>query len=62
MKFEDASDIALYLMQTKLSDATLSDLNKCQLEATGDIISGMALDYVGTDVPASFGDYRLNSS
>ena len=28
-------------------------------EAAGDVISGMTLDYVGADVPASFGDYRL---
>ena len=38
-----------------------SNLDKCQPEAVGDVISGTALDYVGTDIPASFGDYRLNS-
>ena len=31
-------------------------------EAAGDVISGMALDYVGTaDVHASLSDQRLNS-
>ena len=30
-------------------------------EAGGDVISSVALDYVGTDVPAGFGDSRLNS-
>ena len=29
-------------------------------EAVDDVISGMALDYAGTDVPTSFDDYRLN--
>ena len=38
-----------------------SSLDKCRPEATGDVISGMVLDYVGADVPASFGDNRLNS-
>ena len=38
-----------------------SSLDKCRPEAGGDIISGMALDYVGTDVPAGFDDSRLNS-
>ena len=39
----------------------LSKLDKCRPEACGDVISGMVLDYVGTDVPAGLGDSRLNS-
>ena len=35
---------------------------KYRLEAAGEVISGMALDYVGKDGSASFGDSRLNSS
>ena len=31
------------------------------MPTAGGVISGMALDYVGTDVPASYGDSRLNS-
>ena len=38
-----------------------SNLDKCRPEAAGDVISGMALDYVGMGVRASFGDYKLNS-
>ena len=38
-----------------------SNIDKCGPEAAGDVISGMALDYVGTDVPASFGDSWLTS-
>ena len=30
-------------------------------EAGGDVISGVALDYVGADVPAGFGDSRLST-
>ena len=30
--------------------------DKCQPEAGGDVISGVALDYVGTDVSAGSGD------
>ena len=29
--------------------------------ADGEVISGVALDFVGTDGSAGFGDYRLNS-
>ena len=66
-KFEEAFDTALDLMQTKpSSDAAFSavnlpNFNKCRPEAAGDVISGMALDYVGTYVPASVGDSWLNS-
>ena len=38
-----------------------SNLNKCRLEAGRDVISGTALDCVGVDVPAGFGDLQLNS-
>ena len=38
-----------------------SNLHNCRPEAAGDVMSGMALDYDGTDVHASFGDYKLNS-
>ena len=48
-------------MHTKPFDAAFSavffNLDKCQLEAAGDVISGTALDHVGTDVHDSFGDY-----
>ena len=36
------------------------NLDKYRLEAAGDVITGTDLDYVGTDVHASFGDYMLN--
>ena len=38
-----------------------SNLDKGRPEADGDVISGGALDYVGTDVPAGHGDSQLNS-
>ena len=38
-----------------------SNFAKCRPEAAGDVISGMALDYESTDIPASFGDSMLNS-
>ena len=38
-----------------------SNFDKRQSEAAGDVISGTASDYVGTEVSASFGDSRLNS-
>ena len=38
-----------------------SNFDKCQPEAAGDVISGMALDYVSTYVVASVGANRLNS-
>ena len=38
-----------------------SNLEKSRPEAAADFISGMTLEYVGVDVRASFGDYRLNS-
>ena len=50
-------------MQTKPSDAAFSAIfepDKCRPEASGDVISGVAVEYVGTDVHGSFGDYRLN--
>ena len=31
------------------------------VKAGGNVISGVALDHVGTDVPAGFGNSRLNS-
>ena len=37
------------------------NIDKCRPEAGGDVISGAAEDYVGTDAPAGFGDSRLNS-
>ena len=36
--------------------------DKCRVEAAGDVISGADLDYVGADVHARFGYYKLNSS
>ena len=56
-KFEDAFDTSLWLMQTKPSDVAFSGVFR--LDAPGDVISGMALDYVVTDVPASFADYKV---
>ena len=38
-----------------------SNFDKCRPEAPGDVISGPAFDYVGTDVPAWFGDSRLHN-
>ena len=38
-----------------------SNLDKCRPEVASDVMCGMALDDVGADVQASFGDYRLNS-
>ena len=63
-KFEDAFDTALDLVQTAPSDAAFSavlNFDKCRLEAAGDAISGMALDYFGTDDPPGFRDSRLNN-
>ena len=37
------------------------NFDKCQLEANGDVISGVALEYVGMVVPAGFGDNGLDS-
>ena len=39
-----------------------SNLDECRPEADGDVISGMALNYVSTDVSVGFGDSRLNIS
>ena len=39
----------------------ISNLDKCRPEAAGDVISGMAIDYLGRHVRANLGDYRLNS-
>ena len=36
-------------------------LNLDKPEAADDVISGAALEYAGTDLLASFADYRLNS-
>ena len=36
-------------------------IDKCRSEADGDVISGVAVDYVGMDVPATFGESALNS-
>ena len=65
-KCEDVFGTALYLMQTKPSDAAFifgrfSNFDKCQPEVAGDVMSSTALDYVGMDVPASFGDSQSNS-
>ena len=38
----------------------VSNLDKCRPEPYGDIISGVALDYVDMDVPTGFGECRLN--
>ena len=38
-----------------------SNCDKYRPEAAGDVISGLALDYVGADVPARLGDFKLNS-
>ena len=38
-----------------------SNLDKCRPEAVGDVIFGMAVEDVGTDVSASFDDSSLNS-
>ena len=38
-----------------------SNLDKYRPDAAGDVIYDTALDYVGTDVPAGFGDYSLNN-
>ena len=48
------------LMQTKPSDAAFSAVFRTSISA-GDVISGIALDYLGTHVPASVGDSRLNN-
>ena len=37
-----------------------SNFDKCRPEGADDVISGVALEYVVTDVSASFGDYKLN--
>ena len=73
-KFEDAFDTALGLMlHCIIPNANksvgcgmfgrFSNLDKFRLEAAGDrdVISGITLEYVGTDVRASFRDYKLNS-
>ena len=38
-----------------------SKTDKRRREAAGDVISGMVLGYVGMDVPARLGNYRLNN-
>ena len=37
------------------------NFNKCRSEVAGDVISGVAVDYVGMDVRATFGESGLNS-
>ena len=70
-KCEDAFDTALVLMPhciiLNANKAVrcgifgcFSNLDKSRPEAAGDVISGTVLDYVGMDVRASSGDYRLN--
>ena len=36
-------------------------LDKCRPEVAGDVISGVAVGYVGMDVRATFGESALNS-
>ena len=62
-KFEDAVDTVLDLMQTKPSGAAFSAVFRSLINADRKqlVISGVALDYVGADVPASCGDFRLNN-
>ena len=37
------------------------NFDKCQSEVAGDVISGVAVDYVGMDVRSTFGESELNS-
>ena len=37
------------------------NFDKCRPEVAGDVISGVAVDYVGIDVRATFGESGLNS-
>ena len=38
-----------------------SNFDKCQSEAAGDVITGLAIDQVGKDVCATFGEFGLKS-
>ena len=38
-----------------------SNFKKCRLEVAGDVISSVAVDYVGMDVGATFGESGLNT-
>ena len=38
-----------------------SNFDKCRSEVAGDVISGVAVDKVGMDVRATFGESGLNS-
>ena len=38
-----------------------SNIDECRSEVAGDVISGMAVDYVGLDVRATSGGSGLNS-
>ena len=38
-----------------------SKLDHCRPEAGGDVLSGVAFDFLGADVPAGLGNYRLNT-
>ena len=37
------------------------NFDQCRSEVTGDVIPGAAVDYVGMNVPATFGESGLNS-
>ena len=41
--------------------SNLDKCRPCRPEGGGDVISSVALDYVGTDAPTGFGDSQLNS-
>ena len=66
-KFEDCFDTQLDLLRTKTTGCGraifghFSNMDICRTEAAGHVISDMALEYVVTDVPVSFGNSRLNS-
>ena len=38
-----------------------ANFNKCRSEIAGDVIAGVAIDLVGLDVRATFGESGLNS-
>ena len=53
---------ATYTKPELAFSAVSSNFEKCRPEEAGDVISGMALDYVGMDVPAKLGNSRSNGS
>ena len=55
------SDVA-FCSAPPIGGPSCFNFDKCRPEAAGNVISGIALDYVSIDVPANFGNYRLNSS